>query len=82
MTTYLQLQGIYRWGKRLVYFAYCPGNDLWSYQNLYIGTKVGSYNDVKIIPNKQLFLILADPVVLTHLMPGTVVSDSYPEYFI
>ena len=76
------LQGIYLCGSTTVYLAFCPGNDTWYYQRLHIGTPVGTYSTMKKIQSIQLFLLNYDPVVITHLMPDTVVSDLYPELFI
>ena len=76
------LQGIYQGGPNVVYLSFCPGNDTWYYQRLFLGTSVGTYSTMKKLQGLQLFLLIYDPVVLTHIMPDTVVSDLYPELFI
>ena len=80
--TQSRLQGIYQRGSKIVYISFCPGNDTWYYQHLFIGTLVGTYSTMKKLQSLQLFLIYYDPAVITHLMPGTIVSDLYPELFI
>ena len=76
------LQGIYQCGPKIVYLSFCSGNDTWYYQRLLIGTPAGTYSTMKKLQSLQLFLLNYDPVVITHLMPDTVVSDLYPELFI
>ncbi len=76
------LQGIYQCGPKIVYLSFCPGNDTWYYQRLFLGTLVGTYSTMKKLQSLQLFLLSYDPAVITHLMPDTVVSDLYPELFI
>ena len=77
-----RLQGIYQRGSKIVYISFCPGNDAWYYQYLSLGTPAGTYSTMIKLRSLQLFLIIYDPVVITHLMPGTIVSDLYPELFI
>ena len=74
-------QGIYRWGNKIIYLAFCPGNDKWYYQPLHYGTKIGTYSTMRMALD-FIFTYHTNPIVLTHLMPGTVVSDLYPELFI
>lgn len=77
------LQGIYLWRTRIIYLAFCPGNDTWYYKVLHIGTSAGTYSTMrKLSLTIQRFLLHATPLVITHLMPDTVVSDLYPELFI
>ena len=76
------LQGIYQCGPKIVYLSFCPGNDTWYYQRLFLGTLVGTYSTMKKLRSLQLFLLNYDPLVITHLMPDTIVSDLYPELFI
>ena len=77
------LQGIYLWGTRIIYLAFCPDNDTWYYKTLHIGTSAGTYSTMRKLPLViRLFLLHATPLVITPLMPDTVVSDSYPELFI
>ena len=77
-----ELQGIYRYGPNIVYLSFCPGNNTWYYQRLFLGTSVGTYSTMKKLQALQLFLLSYDLVVPTHIMPDTVVSDLYPELFI
>ena len=77
-----RLQGIYQCGPKIVYLSFCPGNDTWYYQRLFLGTLVGTYSTMKKLQSLQLFLLNYDPAVITHLMPDTIISDLYPELFI
>lgn len=76
------LQGIYQSGPNIVYQSFCPGNDTWYCQRLFIGTLVGTYSTMREIYSLQLFLLNYKPAVITHIMPGTIISDLYPELFI
>ena len=75
-------QGSNTFGEYILYVAWCPPTDVWYYQKVYYGTPITSYDRMDRVTNKALFFIHADPILLQHFTPGTVVSDLYPELFI
>ena len=75
-------QGLYRLGKYLLYVVWCPPTDVWYYQPLHYNTSATSYDHMERITYINNFFAQADPILLQHFTPGTVVSDLYPELFI